>query len=185
MIGESAPQHGHKTGCPWPQDNPLVALKSSKRAWTEALSLAAELGDKRWASRASGQLGLIAFVEGDTTTAVRLVGRALLSAYQSGDVGAQIEYFSMAGIGFNEEHRFAEGLALFDRAIANAMNTRDAGFPHLAYEGKATALLGLGRPSEARELVLEALAMAQFHNKYHEGSSDPARTRGYRVGGAR
>ncbi len=51
----------------------------------------------------------------------------------------------MAGIGFNEEHRF-EVLAPLDRAIANAMNTRDAGFPHLAYEGKATALLGPGRP---------------------------------------
>src|SRR5882672_1846136 len=54
---------------------------SSKRAWTEALQIATTLGQDQWAARASGELGIIAFLAGDTASAVSLVGRAILSAY--------------------------------------------------------------------------------------------------------
>jgi CHAT domain-containing protein len=145
-----------------------IDSESAKRDWVEALSLANRIGDSRWAYRSNGELGLIAFVEGDTSSAVSLVGKALLAALKSGDVGAQIEYLTMAGIGFNEEHRFSEALPFFKRAISTARNARDAGFPYSAYEGQAAALLGLGKSEQANELLLHVLSVARTHGRRTE-----------------
>lgn len=145
-----------------------IDSESAKRDWVEALSLANGMGDSRWASRSNGELGLIAFVEGDTSSAVSRVGKALLSALKSGDIGAQIEYLTMAGIGFNEEHRFSEALPFFKRAISTARNAQDAGFPYAAYEGKATALLGLGKTEEARHMLLQVLSVARNHGRKND-----------------
>ena len=38
----------------------------SQRSWTEALALAQKLGEASWANRARGELGLVAFLQGDT-----------------------------------------------------------------------------------------------------------------------
>jgi hypothetical protein len=40
----------------------------SQRSWTEALALAQKLGEAGWANRARGELGLVAFLQGDTNT---------------------------------------------------------------------------------------------------------------------
>src|SRR5437016_4374492 len=42
---------------------------AAKRSWTEALQIANALGEKQWAARATGELGVIAFLEGDTASA--------------------------------------------------------------------------------------------------------------------
>jgi hypothetical protein len=42
----------------------------SQRSWTEALALAQKLNEPAWANRAHGELGLVAFLQGDTNTAV-------------------------------------------------------------------------------------------------------------------
>ena len=97
-----------------------------------------------------------------------MVGKALLSALKSGDVGAQIEYLTMAGIGFNEEHRFSEALPFFKRAIATARSASDAGIPYGAYEGQAAALLGLGKTDEAHGLLLHVLSVARSHGRRTE-----------------
>src|SRR6266850_5143634 len=39
---------------------------SAKRAWTEALGIAQKLGDAQWEARAKGELGFVAFLEGDS-----------------------------------------------------------------------------------------------------------------------
>src|ERR1017187_1327648 len=41
--------------------------------WASALALAGELGDRKWQSRAQGELGMIAFILGDTGTALSQV----------------------------------------------------------------------------------------------------------------
>ena len=46
----------------------------SQRSWTEALALAQKLGEAGWANRARGELGLVAFLQGDTNTAVVNLG---------------------------------------------------------------------------------------------------------------
>jgi CHAT domain-containing protein len=134
---------------------------SSKRTWTEALQIANDLGESRWAARATGELGIIAFLEGNTASAVSLVGKAILSAYRAGDSASEVRLLSMLGNGFNEERRFSESLTIFKRAIATAEDTPDAGFPFMAYGGEAAALSGLRKTAEASKLLEEALATAR------------------------
>ena len=57
----------------------------SKRDWLEAQDIAKRLGESQWATRASGELGLIAFLEGNPGRAARLLGGALLSTMTNGD----------------------------------------------------------------------------------------------------
>jgi CHAT domain-containing protein len=135
--------------------------KAAERDWTETLQLADRLGEKQWAARASGELGILAFLKGNTAQAVSLVGKGILSAYASGDVAAQIRLVSILGLGFNEEKRYSEALTMFRRAISTAKSIPDAGFPFLAYRGEAVALAGLHEPDSAKRLLAEALAVAR------------------------
>jgi CHAT domain-containing protein len=134
---------------------------SAKRAWTEALQIANDLGESQWAARATGELGVIAFLEGNTASAVSLVGKAILSAYRTGDTASQIRLLSMLGNGFNEERRFSEALTMFQRAIATAESTPNAGFPFMAYGGEAAALSGLHKTGEATKVLEKALTAAR------------------------
>ena len=65
-----------------------VNLASCRAAWEQALVTARDLGDRNWEARATGELGIVAFLEGDRTKAEKLVGSALLSVMKNGDVAA-------------------------------------------------------------------------------------------------
>lgn len=145
-------------------------IEASKRSWTEALQIANSIGESGWASRAQGELGIIAFLQGNTGTAVSLVGRALLSALASGDSGEQIRLLSMLGDGYNEVHRYKESLWFFQHAISIAESTHDAGFPFMAYQGSAVALSGLGRFGESQRFINLALAVARDQKRKDEES---------------
>lgn len=54
----------------------------SQRSWTEALALAQKLNEPAWANRARGELGLVAFLQGDTNTAIVNLGQAIKLADQ-------------------------------------------------------------------------------------------------------
>jgi CHAT domain-containing protein len=135
--------------------------RAAKGDWVETLQLAQRLDETQWAARANGELGIFAFLEGNTASAISLLGRAILSAYRTGDVASQVRLLSMLGLGFNEERRYAEALTMFKRAIATADATPDAGFPFLAYRGEAGALAGLHQVDMARNLLAKALVMAR------------------------
>lgn len=137
---------------------------AAKRAWTEALPIANSLGESQWATRANGELGIISFLEGNTASAVSLVGKAILSAFRTGDIGEQVRMLSLLGMGFDEERRYSEALTIFNRAIAISEETPDAGFPFLAYHGKAVALIGLQQTEQAQRLLAAALTKAQSQN---------------------
>ena len=79
-----------------------INAASAKRAWLEAQTLADSLGEKQWEARAEGELGIIAFLEGDSKRASTMVGDALLSTMASGDLGGQVRTLEMLGNGFNE-----------------------------------------------------------------------------------
>src|ERR1700675_42587 len=78
-----------------------INAASAKRAWLEAQTLADSLGEKQWEARAEGELGIIAFLEGDSKRASTMVGDALLSTMASGDLGGQVRTLEMPGNGFN------------------------------------------------------------------------------------
>ncbi len=92
-----------------------VNVPAAKKDWQEAQVLARELKEKQWEARAKGELGLIAFLQGDSLKAGRLVGGALLSAIKSGDVGAEIRYLELLGNGFEVQRRYEEALLVFNR----------------------------------------------------------------------
>src|SRR6266567_6449637 len=147
-----------------------IDYRATKRDWLEAQEIANELGEKQWATRASGELGLVAFLEGNPGRAARLLGGALLSTMASGDTGGQIRFLELIGRGFEEVNRHTEALRFFERAIKLADAEKDSGLPFMAYEGKAQALVALGKPSDARAVIEGALVKARAQQKRgHEG----------------
>ena len=122
-----------------------IDLPTAKADWTAAREVAVQIGEDRWAVRASGELGVIAFLEGNTSVAAARTGRALFSTMTSGDIGGEIRLSDMLGTGLVEIHRYSEALPFFDRVIKLTSEHNDAGFPFMAYERKAEALMELGR----------------------------------------
>jgi CHAT domain-containing protein len=137
----------------------------SKRDWLEAQDIAKSLGESQWVTRADGELGLIAFLEGNPGRAARLLGGALLQTMTNGDTAGQVRFLELLGRGFEEVNRNAEALRFFERAIKLAEADPDCGLPFMGYEGKAQALISLGRTGEARSVLEGALAKAQSQEK--------------------
>ncbi len=145
-----------------------IDVPSSKQHWGEVLEIASKLGESKWVTRAQGELGIIAFVQGDTGTAVRLVGGALASALESGDHAEQVRLLSMLGTGYNEVHRYEESLWFFQHALSIAGKTRDIGFPYIAHEGRAAAWSATGKTAEASEELKQVLAVATSQSRRDE-----------------
>ena len=139
--------------------------RAAKRDWLEAQEIARNLGDDRASTRAAGELGLIAFLEGSPGQAARLLGGALLSTMASGDTGGQIRFLELLGAGFEEVNRHAEAMRFFNRAIKLADAEKDSGLPFMAYEGKAQALVASGRTDEAKRVLEDALTKARSQQK--------------------
>lgn len=134
---------------------------SAKRAWTEALNIAGTLGEQGWELRAKGELGIIAFLEGNPARAVSLVGQAILSLTAMGDKAGEARLLTMLGYGYNEVHRYAEAHWFFRQAISLMEATPDAGTPFNAAVGDAEALAGLDRSAEASQLLENLLSKAK------------------------
>lgn len=132
----------------------------SRPLWEEVRELAGELGDEGWEARASGELGIISFLEGDSASALTLVGEALKSAMATGDIGSQIRYMGLIGRALAQFGRHDTALEYFKRAILLAENTPGAGYPYIAVIGRGEALLALGKLSEARKVFEAALENA-------------------------
>jgi CHAT domain-containing protein len=142
-----------------------IDYRASKRDWLAAQDIADSLGETQWVTRASGELGLIAFLEGNPGRAAKLLGGALLSTMTNGDTAGQVRFLELLGRGFEEVNRNAEALRFFERAIKLAEAEPDCGLPFMGYEGKAQALTSLGRTQEARSVLESALAKAQSQEK--------------------
>ena len=142
-----------------------IDYRAAKRDWLEAQEIANALGENQWGTRASGELGLVAFLEGNPGRAARLLGSALLSTMASGDTGGQIRFLELIGRGFEEVNRHTEALRFFERAIKLADAEKDCGLPFMAYEGKARALVALGKPDEAKTVLEDALGKARSQQK--------------------
>jgi CHAT domain-containing protein/tetratricopeptide (TPR) repeat protein len=139
--------------------------RASKRDWLEAQDIAKSLGEDKWVTRASGELGLIAFLEGKLGRAARLLGGALLSTMANGDIAGQVRFLELLGRGFEEVNRHTEALKFFEKAIKLAEADPDCGLPFMGYEGKAQALVSLGRTDEAKVVLENALTKARSQEK--------------------
>jgi CHAT domain-containing protein len=142
-----------------------IDYRAAKRDWLEVQDIARTLDENQWVTRASGELGVIAFLEGNPGRAARLLGGALISTMSSGDTGGQVRFLEMIGNGFEEVNRHSEGLRFFERAIKLADAEPDSGLPFMAYEGKAQALAALGKPDDAKRVLVDALGKARSEQK--------------------
>jgi len=142
-----------------------IDYQAEKRDWLEAREIATHLGESRWVTRADGELGIIAFLEGKTGQGAKLLGSALVSTMTNGDIGGQIRFLEMLGNGMVEVNRNSEALMFFERAIRLAEANQDSGLPFMGYEGKAQALVALGRPEEAKRVLEDALVNARLQQK--------------------
>jgi len=142
-----------------------IDYRASKRDWLEAQDIAKSLGEDRWVTRASGELGLIGFLEGNPGRAARLLGGALLSTMANGDTAGQVRFLELLGRGFEEVNRHTEALKFFERAIKLAEADPDCGLPFMGYEGKAQAMVSLGRTDEAKVVLENALTKARTQEK--------------------
>lgn len=133
----------------------------AERDWSEALTLSQTLGDKAWEARANGELGIIAFLQGDTATASLKVGGAIQSALLLGDLGAQIRYLTLLGSGYVEFGRPEKALDILDRALTLVAQSKDLSSPMLTWQAKVMALVALKRTPEATALLEQALRVAR------------------------
>jgi tetratricopeptide (TPR) repeat protein len=132
----------------------------SQRSWTEALSLAQKLADAGWANRARGELGLVAFLQGDTNTAIVNLGQAIKVAETNGDTSSLVRWLTLFGHGFVELGRPEQAFDFYERALKIARSVPDLQMPFMTLVGKTDALVKVGRLSEAEELATTALAEA-------------------------
>ena len=132
----------------------------SQRSWTEALALAQKLNEPAWANRARGELGLVAFLQGDTNTAVVNLGQAIKVAETNGDTSSLVRWLTLFGHGFVELGRPEQAFDFYERALKIARAVPELQMPFMTLVGKADALARVGRLDEAEALVKATLAEA-------------------------
>src|SRR5262245_27966506 len=137
------------------------SLPAAQATWEEARHLAASQAYGRWQTRAEGELGTIAFLNGEILAALKLVAGALVKADLSGDVAAQIRYRTALGEGLAEFGRTADAIRFFDKALSLAASTPRAYFPFTAYLGKARLLANKGRADEGFRMLHNGLDEAR------------------------
>ena len=138
----------------------------AKQDWEEVLDLARKSNNKKWHRRASGELGLVAFLEGDILAARKLVGTALIEATMAGDVGSQVRYLGAIGTGLVLMKNFDEALQRLNQALAIAAKNPTVGYSFPTQEAKIQALSGLKRMDQAFSLAREVVREAQLRNKH-------------------
>lgn len=133
----------------------------ARRDWQQVSELARRLGDKRWEHRATGELGMIAFMQGDTGSAKKLVEQAFRGAWWSGDLGAQLRYMGSIANGLLQAGYPDSAMGWVEKALAFSKKHPQIGFPYVVYSTKAMTLLRLNREEEAERVVQTALAHAR------------------------
>jgi CHAT domain-containing protein len=132
----------------------------AEQSWREALAIAERLGEQAWANRARGELGLVAFLQGDVGASVIQLGQALKNAEATGDVPSVVRWLTLFGHGYVELGRPAEALDFYDRALKIAASVRELQLPVMTYLGKGDALAKVGRLADAEQILAQAVEVA-------------------------
>ncbi len=71
-----------------------INTAAAVRDWTQVLALAKSMGDRKLTARATGELAILAFLQGRMQDARPMIATAILEAKALHDVGAEIRYLS-------------------------------------------------------------------------------------------
>jgi hypothetical protein len=155
-----------------------IDYRASKRDWLEAQDIAKSLGEDQWVTRASGELGLIGFLEGNPGRAARLLGGALLSTMANGDIAGQVRFLELLGRGFEEVNRHAEALKFFERAIKLAEADPTVDFHSWGMKEKPKPWSPRQNQEEARWYFRNALTKARHKRSGAMRRTDSSRKAG-------
>ncbi len=145
-------------------------VAAAERDWNQVKTLATRLGQRQWANRATGELGIVAYLHGDYTQAAALMKKALVTAGLEGDDGTEVRYLELVGNGMNGLNRQTEAMIFLDRAIRIANHDGYVGTPFMAIEGNAEALASTGHEAQAEALMRTTLAQVRHQKMWeHEG----------------
>jgi tetratricopeptide (TPR) repeat protein len=136
----------------------------AEASWREALAVAESLGDQGWVNRARGELGLVAFLQGNVNASIVALGQALKVAQTTGDTASVVRWTTLFGHGFVQLDRPAEALEFYDRALRVAATVPELQFPVMTHVGKGDALIRMGRIDEAAQVINAALNAASRSN---------------------
>ena len=136
-------------------------VQAALRDWQQVRQLAGELGEKGWENRAIGELGMIAFLKGNTGEATKSVQQALETARALGDVGGELRYLSAIANGLLLAGYSQMALGFTDRALAFAAQHPETGFPFVAYSTKVLTLIELKQYDDAERFAKTAMTQAQ------------------------
>ena len=129
-------------------------------SWRAAQALAEKLGDSPWANRARGELGLVAFLQGDVGGSVIGLGQGVKVAQSNGDVSSLVRWLTLFGHGYVQLGRPEEALDFYDRALKAAASVPELQFPVMTHVGRSNALIRLGRLDEADAILSRAAEAA-------------------------
>jgi CHAT domain-containing protein len=139
---------------------------TARGPWERILELAKAVGDHEWEARAKAELGQILYMDGDIKTAAGMVRDAIVAQYLGADFGAAIHYTAMVGNGFVETGQPEAGLQYSNLILRLNSLVPDRGYPFLAHQGKARALLAMNRPDEAASVLSVAISQAREEKNY-------------------
>jgi CHAT domain-containing protein/tetratricopeptide (TPR) repeat protein len=134
--------------------------EAAEADWSQVRELAKQLGEAGWENRATGELGMIAFMHGNTGEAGKMVQAALQTAVQSGDIGGQLRYTSAIANGLLQAGYPQLALTYVERALTLANQHPETGFPYVAYSTKVLTLLRLNQVDAAERVANAAMAQA-------------------------
>lgn len=132
----------------------------AEASWREALAVAESLKDAGWVNRARGELGLVAFLQGNINASIVGLGQALKVAQTTGDTASVVRWTTLFGHGYVQLGRPAEALDFYDRALRVAATVPELQFPVMTYVGKGDALIRAGRIDEAEQVIAQAIEVA-------------------------
>ena len=128
----------------------------SGQEWEQVEELAHSLKENGWEGRAKGELGIVAYLRGDTAKAVALNTESFQTAKELHDVAGMIRAFSLKGVGLLERKAADQALPYFEQALDLARANPDVRFPLMAYMGKSQALASQGDTAGASRLLEQA-----------------------------
>src|SRR3954451_3536055 len=128
----------------------------SGQEWQQVEDLAQSLQENGWGGRAKGELGIVAYLRGDTAKAVALNTESFKAAKELHDVAGMIRAFSLKGVGLLERAAADQALPYFDQALELAKANPEVRFPLMAYMGKSQALASQGDLAGASRLLEQA-----------------------------
>lgn len=128
----------------------------SGEEWGEVQRLAHSLQQDGWEARAKGELGIVAYLGGDSGKAIALNTESFLQEKRLNDVAGMVRALSLKGVGLLERKAADQALSYFDQALDLAKANPEVRFPLMAYMGKSQALESQGDMQGAARLLQEA-----------------------------